>query len=198
MKRFFAMLALAACAPLAAHGEKGFEQMDSAMARAVEARAQAEAEKNAWHAEKIRLQETIKAYGARLDALKKSAEKRRAENEAMRKNLDVISDKISRDEEFLEKLSAFLDLKYSQIISNETARGILEKENALPANFDGKTVMEKFRSLAAMLSTLRMKDGEIFSEPGAVSTGVFVSARSADKKSPRTFYVDRGKGAADE
>ena len=198
MKRFFAVLAFAVCMPLASHGEKTFEELDSAMTRAVAARAQAEKEKSAWQAEKLQLQEAIKAYEARLDALRESAEKRRAENEAMRKNLDVISDKISRDEEFLEKLSAFLDLKYSQILSNDSARDMLEKENALPVNFEGKTVMEKFRSLAAMLSTLRIKDGELSTEHGAVSTGAFVTARSSGKKAVKTFYVERGKEPADE
>ena len=62
----------------------------------------------------------------------------------------------------------------------------------------GGPVMEKFRSLAAMLSTLRIKDGELSTEHGAVSTGAFVTARSSGKKAVKTFYVERGKEPADE
>ena len=118
-----------------------------------------------------------------------------AENKVSRGNCDVLLRKIERDELALEKASAFLDLKYMQIIANTEAAKILGDSDAAPKNFPTKTLPEKVRAIMNALSVLESADKSVVRDGEKISTGVFVKAEGADCKPIAVLKVDRN-GAA--
>ena len=195
MKIKIAVLLISALAFSQSSASPDFDRLDAAITRSAKIKTATVEKKIAWNAEKARLEALENSYAGLLKSKREKLDKIEAENKVSRGNCDVLLRKIERDELALEKASAFLDLKYMQIIANPEAAKILGDSDAAPKNFPTKTLPEKVRAIMNALSVLESADKSVVRDGEKKSTGVFVKAEGADCKPIAVLKVDRN-GAA--
>ena len=195
----FVVFAFSACAAFAAatFGDTvpnmKFGNLDAALAEAARIEAGTARKEALWNDEKSRLETLEKSYRALVESRRAKIAEAERGAAAMLETCEVVVKKIQRDESSLERASAFLDLKYMQLLSDKRAVAVLESAGAPVKKFEAKTLPEKVRALAEMLARLREADEAVRRSGTSVSTGLFVRAEGGESGGIAVLKVERVK-----
>ena len=153
-----------------------FERIDSMLTESTKVMVATAEKKVAWENEKARLMSLLTSYETLLKSKKDTLKKLQTENSKIEAGVKSISEKITKDELELSKISALLDSYFTQLQKNKIAVRIL-KENSFDLDmFSSKNVVEKLSFLCRAYSKLFEADSLLNNDGTNVSTGVFTSA----------------------
>lgn len=174
---FFAITASAQTMGAAAAPElSDAAQARELMRQAVELRAlsaKTSAEYAAAGAQAASLESAARAHLARLKSKLASLEKTLSQKRAA---LAPAENAAKRDAEYLEKISSFLGVFYSDLTARAKTAGAPSDIPALNADLKNADVREKLNATLAALEKLKTLDCEISRDGETVRTGLFVPA----------------------
>lgn len=176
--------------------EAGFADADAPLTESVRARAATAERLENWREERARLLALEKSYAALAKSKRAEIAAVAEANKSAREALADASAKNASDVRDLERLSSFVDARYSALLADARAAEILRE--SFPANLGGKTAVEKLRILAGAIDRLFAADKAVEkSSGGKVRTGVFLRADGAELRGGiaelKTEGAKRGK-----
>ena len=176
--------------------EAGFADADAPLTESVRARAATAERLENWREERARLLALEKSYAALAKSKRAEIAAVAEANKSAREALADASAKNASDVRDLERLSSFVDARYSALLADARAVEILRE--SFPANLGGKSAVEKLRVLADAIDRLFAADKAVEkSSGGKVRTGVFLRAEGAELRGGiaelKTEGAKRGK-----
>lgn len=176
--------------------EAGFADADVPLTESVRARAATAERLENWREERARLLALEKSYAALAKSKRAEIAAVAEANKSAREALADASAKNASDVRDLERLSSFVDARYSALLADARAAEILHE--SFPANLGGKSAVEKLRVLADAIDRLFAADKAVEkSSGGKVRTGVFLRAEGAELRGGiaelKTEGAKRGK-----